>query len=176
MRIAPRMPIAAVLASALLGVAAAPALGDGFPVTYTIDRDAWKQGAQAGQTLTFDLHDDAACTNLVDTMTLGTLGLTSLLLTVGGYWAGRFGEATSNHQNQRARILIAVTALTVGVEIGALVVHVFLGDAASLGTVLGRVLLPSLALNVVLAVPAYWLMRKLFPPTQRREREVVALG
>ena len=61
-------------------------------------------------------------------------------------------------------------------EIGALVVHVFLGDAASLGTVLGRVLLPSLALNVVLAVPAYWLMRKLFPPTQRREREVVALG
>ena len=75
-------------------------------------------------------------------MTLGTLGLTSLLLTVGGYWAGRFGEATSSHQNQRARILIAVTVLTIGVEIGSLVVHVFLGDAASFGTVVGRVLLP----------------------------------
>ena len=36
---------------------------------------------------------------LVDTMTLGTLGLTSLLLTVGGYWAGRFGEATSDRKS-----------------------------------------------------------------------------
>jgi rod shape-determining protein MreD len=113
---------------------------------------------------------------LVDTMTLGTLGLTSLLLTVGGYWAGRFGEATSNHQNQRARILIAVTAMTIGVEIGALVVHVFLGDAASLGTVIGRVLLPSLALNLALAIPAYWLLRKLFPPAQRRGREAIIVG
>jgi rod shape-determining protein MreD len=113
---------------------------------------------------------------LVDTMTLGTLGLTSLLLTVGGYWAGRFGEATSNHQNQRARILIAVTALTVGVEIGALVIHVFLGDAASVGTVIARVLLPSLALNLVLAIPAYWAMRKVFPPARRREREVAVVG
>jgi rod shape-determining protein MreD len=112
---------------------------------------------------------------LVDTMTLGTLGLTSLLLTVGGYWAGRFGEATSNHQNQRARILIAVTVLTIGVEIGSLVVHVFLGDAASLGTVVGRVLLPSLALNLALAIPAYWALRKLFPPAPRRERELVSV-
>jgi rod shape-determining protein MreD len=110
---------------------------------------------------------------LVDTMTLGTLGLTSLLLTVGGYWAGRFGEATSNHQNQRARILIAVTVLTIGVEIGSLVVHVFLGDSASLGTVVGRVLLPSLALNLALAIPAYWALRKLFPPAPRRERELI---
>ena len=112
---------------------------------------------------------------LVDTMTLGTLGLTSLLLTVGGYWAGRFGEATSNHQNQRARILIAVTVLTIGVEIGSLVVHVFLGDSASFGTVVGRVLLPSLFLNLVLAIPTYWALRKLFPPAPRRERELVVV-
>ena len=112
---------------------------------------------------------------LVDTMTLGTLGLTSLLLTVGGYWAGRFGEATSSHQNQRARILIAVTVLTIGVEMGSLVVHVFLGDAASFGTVVGRVLLPSLALNLALAIPAYWALRKLFPPAPRRERELVSV-
>jgi rod shape-determining protein MreD len=112
---------------------------------------------------------------LVDTMTLGTLGLTSLLLTVGGYWAGRFGEATSNHHNQRARVLIAVTMLTIGVEIGSLIVHVFLGDAASFGTVVGRVLLPSLALNLTLAIPAYWVLRKLFPPAPRRERELVVV-
>jgi rod shape-determining protein MreD len=113
---------------------------------------------------------------LVDTMTLGTLGLTSLLLTIGGYWAGRFGEATSDHQHQRARILLAVTALTVGVELGALVVHVFLGDTASFDTVVVRVLLPSLALNLALAIPAFWATRKLLPPAPRREREVVTVG
>ena len=31
---------------------------------------------------------------LVDVMTLSTLGVTSLLLTLAGYWAGRYGETT----------------------------------------------------------------------------------
>ena len=31
---------------------------------------------------------------IVDVATLGTLGLTSLLLTLAGYWAGRYGETT----------------------------------------------------------------------------------
>ena len=31
---------------------------------------------------------------LVDVMTLGTLGTTSLVLTLAGYWAGRYGETT----------------------------------------------------------------------------------
>jgi rod shape-determining protein MreD len=31
---------------------------------------------------------------LVDVMTLGTLGTTSILLTLAGYWAGRYGETT----------------------------------------------------------------------------------
>jgi len=31
---------------------------------------------------------------LVDTATLGTLGLTSLVLTIAGYWIGRYGETT----------------------------------------------------------------------------------
>ena len=65
---------------------------------------------------------------VVDTMTLGTLGLTSLLLTLAGYAAGRFGEATSSRGSQRARVLIAVTIVTLGVGIGSLVVHVLLGE------------------------------------------------
>ena len=32
---------------------------------------------------------------LLDTATLGTLGVTSLLLTVGGFWIGRYGETTA---------------------------------------------------------------------------------
>ena len=31
---------------------------------------------------------------LVDTANLGTLGVTSLLLTLAGYWIGRYGETT----------------------------------------------------------------------------------
>src|SRR6185312_12055294 len=32
---------------------------------------------------------------LLDTATLGTLGITSLLLTIGGFWIGRYGETTA---------------------------------------------------------------------------------
>jgi len=32
---------------------------------------------------------------LLDTATLGTLGVTSLLLTVFGFWIGRYGETTA---------------------------------------------------------------------------------
>ena len=115
---------------------------------------------------------------LVDTMTLETLGLTSLLLTLAGYLAGRIGELTSHHQNQRARILISVILLTIAVEVGSLLVHLFLGDSAAVGTIVGRVLLPTLALNLVLAIPWYALCRRLFPPPARRERggpEVIAV-
>jgi rod shape-determining protein MreD len=110
---------------------------------------------------------------VVDTATFGTLGLSSLLLTLAGYAAGRFGEATSDHQNQRARILIAVTLVTVVVEVGSLVVHTLLGEAAEGGTIVWRVLLPALGLNLVLAIPFYWLCRHIFPPPPpRRAREL----
>lgn len=112
---------------------------------------------------------------IIDVGTLGTLGLTSLVLTVAGYWAGRLGDITSNHENQRARILLATALLTVGVIIATLIVHLFLGDAASVGTVAGRVLGPTLALNLLLAIPTYWLLRRLLPPPARRERETMAL-
>ena len=109
---------------------------------------------------------------VLDTATLGTLGLSSLLLTLAGYAAGRVGEATSAHQNPRARALIAVTLLTIGVEVGAMIVHALLGEAVPVGAILARSLLPTLALNLALAIPAYALARWIFPPPPRREREV----
>jgi rod shape-determining protein MreD len=109
---------------------------------------------------------------VVDTMTLGTLGLTSLLLTLAGYAAGRFGETTSSRKSQRARVLVAVATVTVGVGIASLVVHVLLGEPASLGRLLVTVILPSLALNLALAVPTFWAIRRLLPPSSRPEREV----
>jgi len=112
---------------------------------------------------------------LLDVGTFGTLGLTSLVLTLCGYWAGRIGEATSHHENQRARILLATALLTVGATVATLIVHLFLGTPVSVGTVGARVLLPTLLLNLLLAIPAYWLLRKLLPPPARREREAVVV-
>ena len=112
---------------------------------------------------------------IVDVGTLGTLGLTSLLLTLGGYWAGRLGEATSHRRNQLARILIAVTLLTIGMGVASMVLHLLLGESVPVGTVVGRVILPSLALNLILAVPVYALCRLLFPPPARRDREFVVV-
>lgn len=112
---------------------------------------------------------------VLDIGTLGTLGLSSLLLTIAGYWAGRFGEATSQRRNQRARILLAVGILTVGVIVGSLIVHLLLGESASVGEVIALVLLPTLLLNLVLAIPAYALLRRLFPPPERKQREMAVV-
>lgn len=110
---------------------------------------------------------------IVDVGTLGNLGLTSLLLTLAGYWVGRFGQATSREKNQIARVLIAVTLATIGVAVGTLVVHLLLGESVSVGTIVARAVLPTLALNVLLAVPAYALTRRLLPPPTRPVRDVV---
>lgn len=112
---------------------------------------------------------------IFDLGTLGTLGLTSLLLTLAGYWAGRFGEATSDRRNQVARILLAVALTTIGVAVGSLIVHLLLGESASVGDVIVRMLLPTLLLNLILAIPAYALCKRLFPPPERKQREIVAV-
>jgi rod shape-determining protein MreD len=39
---------------------------------------------------------------LVDVMTLGTLGTTSIVLTLAGYWAGRYGETTGRGRRYAA--------------------------------------------------------------------------
>jgi rod shape-determining protein MreD len=112
---------------------------------------------------------------IVDVGTLGNLGLSSLLLTLAGSWVGRFGQATSNEKNQIARLLIAVTLATIGVAVGELVVHLLLGEPVPVGTIVVRAVLPTLALNVVLALPAYALLRRLFPPPVRPVRDMVVV-
>ncbi len=94
---------------------------------------------------------------------------------MAGYWVGRFGEATSKEKSQVARVLIAATLATVGVAAGALVVNLLLGGSADVGAVVVRSLLPSLALNLILAVPALALIRLLFPPPVRPVREMAVV-
>jgi rod shape-determining protein MreD len=106
----------------------------------------------------------------LDVASLEALGLTSLLLTLAGYWAGRFGDATSRSSAHPP--LIAVALATVGVALGSAVLHFMLGATVSASELFARVLLPTVALNLLLSWPLYRLCRKLFPVPERTRGEV----
>ena len=112
---------------------------------------------------------------VVDTATLGTLGLTSLVLTLAGYWIGRYGETTGRDRAHAPFVSVAV--VTVLAAIGALVLHYMLG-----ATVQARPLLASLPatvlLNVALTAPIYRLVRRTLRPAEwgDRAQEVRLLG
>jgi rod shape-determining protein MreD len=112
---------------------------------------------------------------LVDTAVLGTLGLTSLLLTVAGYWIGRYGETTGRDRGHAPYLSVAV--VTVLYAIGSLLVRFVLGEHAPAGAVM-RGLLPSVVLNLILTAPAYALCRRLVraPDWGDRAQEVRLLG
>ena len=48
---------------------------------------------------------------IVDVTTLGTLGITSLLLTLAGYWAGRYGETTGRGRPHAPLVAVIWNAL-----------------------------------------------------------------
>ncbi len=99
--------------------------------------------------------------------TLGTLGLTSLLLTLAGYWAGRYGETTGRDRPHAP--LVATVAATVFVEVGGFVLDSLLGGAVEVRAVL--LALPSAVIwNALLAYPIFGLVRKLVGSTERVER------
>lgn len=111
---------------------------------------------------------------VVDTASLATLGLTSLLFVLVGYAAGWFGEATSIRSSQLARVTIAVTGASVLFFFGAALVTVLLDDAIALGSSMARSLLPTLLLNLVIAYPVFLLLRRLLPVPTPTAREVIA--
>ena len=112
---------------------------------------------------------------LVDTATLGMLGLTSLVLTLAGYWIGRYGETTGRDRAHAPFLSVAV--VTVLYELGLLVVHFVLGESAPAGAVF-RSLLPAIVLNLILTGPLYALVRRLLRPVEREDltAEVQLIG
>jgi rod shape-determining protein MreD len=112
---------------------------------------------------------------LLDTATLGTLGVTSLLLTIAGFWIGRYGETTARDRFHAPFLSVAVvTCLYV---FGQLILQFVLGEPAPAGVAL-RGLPGALLLNLLLTLPVYALARRLFPPQELgdRVREVRLLG
>jgi rod shape-determining protein MreD len=110
---------------------------------------------------------------LVDTALLQTLGVTSLLYTVGAYWIGRYGETTGRDRGHAP--YLSVFVVTVLYAIGALLLHYLLGQGGSARAVLVNGLLPSLFFNLLLTAPVYALVRRLLPPPERLEAQEVRL-
>jgi rod shape-determining protein MreD len=113
---------------------------------------------------------------LLDTANLETLGLTSLVLTIGGYWIGRYGETTGRDRTHAPFVSVAV--VTVLYAVGVLVLHFLIGDPVSGRRILLESLVPTIAFNLILTAPVYWLVTKVLPPLDWRERagEVRLLG
>ena len=101
---------------------------------------------------------------IVDTASLGTLGLTSLVLTLAGYWIGRYGETTGRDRAHAPFLSVAV--VTVLYQLGLLVVHFVLGESAPAGAVV-RSLVPAIVLNLILTAPIYAVVRRLLRPVDR---------
>lgn len=110
---------------------------------------------------------------VIDLAALQALGLSSLLLTFVGYWAGRFGDLTTRSSPYPP--LVAVALATIALTVGSGVVNFMLGQGASAGELLVQVLLPTLALNVLIAYPVYRLTQRLFPAASRERRELVVV-
>ena len=113
---------------------------------------------------------------LIDTANLGTLGFTSLLLTLAGFWTGRYGETTARdrfhapytlgrrdhralrRRHARAPLLPRRSRRRPGPYLSGLPATVLL--------------------NLILTWPVYGLARRLFPPADVLDRvhEVRLLG
>ena len=104
---------------------------------------------------------------IVDLLTLETLGVTSLILTLAGFWAGRWIETTG--RGRRLAPVIAVGVITVLAAAFGVVLHYMLGDDVVARHALVTVLVPTLLANLALAYPVYLLARRAV-----HEREVLA--
>ena len=112
---------------------------------------------------------------VVDVANLQTLGLTSLLLTLAGYWTGRYGETTGRDRARAPALSVAV--VTIAYAVFSLALHFVLRDAVSVRLALVDTLVPALALNLLVAIPVFRACSAaLRPLTAPGAREVRLLG
>ena len=101
---------------------------------------------------------------LVDVMTLDTLGTTSIVLTVAGYWAGRYGETTGRGRPYAAPLsAFAITLLATPANVA---LHFLLGQPVSAQAAFAT-LIPSAIVNGLLAFGLHPLLRRYLSPPDR---------
>ena len=111
---------------------------------------------------------------LIDVATLGTLGFTSLLLTLAGYWIGRYGETTGGDRAHGPFVSVAV--VTILYAVADAVLRFVVGEPVAAG-VAAEALPATLVLNLVLTAPVYLFCLRLFERSDRaRAREAAWYG
>lgn len=112
---------------------------------------------------------------LIDAANLETLGVTSFLLTIVGYWVGRYGETTGRDRTHAP--FVSVAGITVLYALGSLAFRFVLGDPAPAKAVLLETLFQTIGLNLLLTWPVYRVARWLLRPYERVTRaERIAVG
>jgi rod shape-determining protein MreD len=104
---------------------------------------------------------------LVDVMSLGTLGTTSILLILAGYWAGRYGETTGRGRAYAPSL--AAFAITILAVVGGVALHFLLGQPVSAGTALASAV-PTALVAALLVVAVHRLCRALVGEAAPLER------
>jgi len=100
-------------------------------------------------------------------MTLGTLGTTSIVLTLAGYWAGRYGETTG--RGRRYAAPLAAFAISILAGFGAVALHFLLGEPVAARDALVTAV-PSAILAAVLAFGVSRITGEIFEPPRGLER------
>jgi rod shape-determining protein MreD len=104
---------------------------------------------------------------VVDLVTLGTLGVTSLVLTLAGFWAGRYAETTG--RDRRLASVIAVGTITVLAAAFGYVLYYLLDEEVVARHALVTALAPAFVLNIALALPVHALLRRIVGEGERDE-------
>lgn len=111
-----------------------------------------------------------------DVSIYGQLGLTSLLLTLAGYWTGRYGETTGRDRAHAP--ILSVIVITILYELGGLFVRFLIGEPAPARRLLFDALPGELVLNLLLAAPVYvacrWVVGKKSEESRSEEVRVLA--
>ena len=109
---------------------------------------------------------------LVDLMLVQTLGVTSLVFTVIGYWAGRLRELR-DPQAALTPLLVGASAATVAL-VGYSVIEFLLGVDAPVSFELLRQIVLGIVVDTLLALPLWLLVRRVLDPSlpddPRRQR------
>ena len=115
----------------------------------------------------------------MDTALLQTLGITSLVLTTVGYWAGRLREL---RDPAHGLVPVAVGAIgTAAAAIGFSILQFLLGVDAPVSLLLIRQILIVVVLNTLLALPVFAVVRMVIGPylpddPRRRRRRAYTTG
>lgn len=104
---------------------------------------------------------------MVDLTLLQTLGVSSLLFTLIGYLAGRYGEVRD--PTAPLAPLAAGAGATIAATAGYSIVQMMLGVNAPISALLVREIMVTVLLNTLLAIPVFLIVRRVLRSKLRKE-------